>query len=58
MSIVDLAFIAMVVVGMSLFVIVLAWACWYTRAPAPAARFIEASRASRPSRVIQAARPA
>ena len=36
MSIVDLAYIGVVVVGMVLFVAVLAWGCWRTRTPTKA----------------------
>ena len=52
MSIVDLAFVGMVIVGMVLFVAVLAWGCWYTRTPS------KAHKAAPVVNVTQATRPA
>jgi len=35
MSELQVAYVAMVVLGMSSFLVVLAWGCWFTRPPKP-----------------------
>ncbi len=55
MSTLQLAFIGMVIVGMVLFLAVLAWGCWYTRTPTKARKPAPAMPAMN---VTQATRPA